>query len=72
MYRDTMNFKFNQIKKSNQIKLKIGELLLKFRIDKIINKIFNEDNITQVVAIFLLKSRYISDVLRNKLLTKYL
>lgn len=67
-----MNFKFNQIKKSNQIKLKIGELLLKFRIDKIINKIFNEDNITQVVAIFLLKSRYISDVLRNKLLTKYL
>lgn len=67
-----MNFKFNQIKKSNQIKLKIGELLLKFRIDNIINKIFNEDNITQVVAIFLLKSRYISDVLRNKLLTKYL
>lgn len=67
-----MNFKFNQIKKSNQIKLKIGELLLKFRINKIINKIFNEDNITQVVAIFLLKSRYISDVLRNKLLTKYL
>lgn len=37
-----------------------------------INKIFNDDNITQVVVTYLFKSRYISDVLRNKLLTKYL